>query len=51
VNPPSPRIVGGLVRRKLALTARDKSAVIAELLALFGASPDDTISEGYVNLA
>ena len=31
--------------------ARDKSAVIAELLALFGARPDDTISDGYVDLA
>jgi 5-methylthioadenosine/S-adenosylhomocysteine deaminase len=31
--------------------ARDKSAVIAELLALFGASPDDTIADGYVDLA
>ena len=31
--------------------ARDKAAVIAELLALLGASPDDTISDGYVDLA
>ncbi|MCA1562088.1 MAG: amidohydrolase [Acidobacteria bacterium] len=31
--------------------ARDKAAVITELLALFGASPDDTISDGYVDLA
>jgi 5-methylthioadenosine/S-adenosylhomocysteine deaminase len=31
--------------------ARDKAAVITELLALFGASPDDTISDGYVELA
>ena len=31
--------------------ARDKAAVIAELLALFGASPDDTIGDGYVGLA
>ena len=31
--------------------ARDKAAVITELLALFGASPDDTLSDGYVNLA
>jgi 5-methylthioadenosine/S-adenosylhomocysteine deaminase len=30
--------------------ARDKAAVISELLALFGASPDDTISDGYVDL-
>ena len=28
--------------------ARDKAAVITELLALFGANPDDTISDGYV---
>jgi 5-methylthioadenosine/S-adenosylhomocysteine deaminase len=31
--------------------ARDKAAVITELLALFGASPDDTLSDGYVELA
>jgi 5-methylthioadenosine/S-adenosylhomocysteine deaminase len=31
--------------------ARDKAGVIAELLSLFGASPDDTISDGYVELA
>jgi len=31
--------------------ARDKAAVIPELLALFGASPDDTISDGYADLA
>ena len=30
--------------------AQDKAAVIAELLALFGTSPDDTISDGYVDL-
>jgi 5-methylthioadenosine/S-adenosylhomocysteine deaminase len=30
--------------------AQDKASVIAELLALFGASPDDTISDGYVDL-
>ncbi len=30
--------------------AGDKAAVITELLALFGASPDDTISDGYVEL-
>jgi 5-methylthioadenosine/S-adenosylhomocysteine deaminase len=30
--------------------AQDKAAIIAELLALFGASPDDTISDGYVDL-
>ena len=30
--------------------ARDKASVISELLALFGASPDDTISDGYVDL-
>jgi 5-methylthioadenosine/S-adenosylhomocysteine deaminase len=30
--------------------ARDKAAVITELLALFGANPDDTISDGYVEL-
>jgi len=31
--------------------ARDKAAVITELLALFGARPDDTISEEYVDLS
>jgi 5-methylthioadenosine/S-adenosylhomocysteine deaminase len=31
--------------------ARDKAAIITDLLALFGASPDDTISDGYVDLA
>ena len=31
--------------------AQDKAAVITELLALFGTSPDDTISDGYVQLA
>jgi 5-methylthioadenosine/S-adenosylhomocysteine deaminase len=30
--------------------ARDKALVISELLALFGGSPDDTISDGYVDL-
>jgi 5-methylthioadenosine/S-adenosylhomocysteine deaminase len=31
--------------------ARDKAAVITELVRLFGADPDDTISDGYVELA
>ena len=31
--------------------ARDKAAVITELLALFGTSPDDTLSDGYAELA
>ena len=31
--------------------ARDKAAVIADLLALFGTRPDDTISDGYADLA
>src|SRR5262249_34785864 len=31
--------------------AEDKAAVITELLALFGANPDETISDGYVQLA
>ncbi len=31
--------------------ARDKAAVIAELLALFGARADDTISDGYADFA
>jgi 5-methylthioadenosine/S-adenosylhomocysteine deaminase len=30
--------------------ARDKAEIIADLLALFGASPDDTMAEGYVEL-
>ena len=29
--------------------AQDKASVITELLALFGATPDDTISDGYVD--
>jgi len=31
--------------------ARDKAAVISELLALFDAAPDETLGEGYVELA
>jgi 5-methylthioadenosine/S-adenosylhomocysteine deaminase len=31
--------------------AQDKASVITELLALFGTRPDDTISDGYVELA
>ena len=31
--------------------ARDKAAVITDLLALLGASPDDTISDGYADLS
>jgi 5-methylthioadenosine/S-adenosylhomocysteine deaminase len=31
--------------------ARDKAAVISDLLAVLGASPDDTISDGYADLA
>ncbi|HZT78035.1 MAG TPA: amidohydrolase family protein [Vicinamibacterales bacterium] len=31
--------------------AQDKASVIAQLLALFGTAPDDTISDGYVSLA
>jgi 5-methylthioadenosine/S-adenosylhomocysteine deaminase len=31
--------------------ARDKAAVITDLLALFGTHPDDTISDGYADLA
>jgi 5-methylthioadenosine/S-adenosylhomocysteine deaminase len=31
--------------------ARDKAAVIVELLGLFGTRPDDTINDGYVDLA
>src|SRR5262245_3096673 len=30
--------------------AEDKAGIITELLALFGTSPDDTISDGYVDL-
>jgi 5-methylthioadenosine/S-adenosylhomocysteine deaminase len=30
--------------------AQDKASVITELLALFGMAPDDTISDGYVDL-
>jgi 5-methylthioadenosine/S-adenosylhomocysteine deaminase len=31
--------------------ARDKAAVITDLLALFGTSPDDTLDDGYADLA
>jgi 5-methylthioadenosine/S-adenosylhomocysteine deaminase len=31
--------------------AGDKAAIITDLLALFGTSPDDTISDGYADLA
>jgi 5-methylthioadenosine/S-adenosylhomocysteine deaminase len=31
--------------------ARDKAAIITELLSLLGASPDETIADGYVDLA
>jgi 5-methylthioadenosine/S-adenosylhomocysteine deaminase len=31
--------------------AQEKAAIIADLLGLFGASPDDTITDGYVELA
>jgi 5-methylthioadenosine/S-adenosylhomocysteine deaminase len=31
--------------------ARDKAAVITELLGLFGTEADDTLGEGYVHLA
>lgn len=31
--------------------ARDKAAIIADLLALFGASPDDAISDGYAEMS
>ncbi len=31
--------------------ARDKAAVIADFLAMLGAKPDDTITDGYVDLA
>ena len=31
--------------------AEDKASVITELLALFGTTPDDTITDGYVSLA
>jgi 5-methylthioadenosine/S-adenosylhomocysteine deaminase len=30
--------------------AQDKAAIIAELLSLFGASPDDTLAEGYADM-
>ena len=31
--------------------ARDKAAIITELLALFGTRPDDTLPDGYVEFA
>jgi 5-methylthioadenosine/S-adenosylhomocysteine deaminase len=51
LNPPSPGYFVEVKSRTWSRRdARDKASVISELLALFGASPDDTISDGYVDL-
>ena len=52
VNPPAEGYFLELKSRTWSQRdARDKAAVITELLALFGASPDATLSDGYVELA
>lgn len=52
VNPPTPGYFLEVKSRTWSRRdARDKAAVITELLALLGASPDDAISDGYVDLA
>jgi 5-methylthioadenosine/S-adenosylhomocysteine deaminase len=51
LNPPTPGYFVEVKSRTWSRRdARDKASVISELLALFGASPDDTISDGYVDL-
>ena len=51
VSPPTPGYFVEVKSRTWSRRdARDKAAVISELLALFGAKPDDTISDGYVEL-
>ena len=51
----TPRAPGYFIEIKSRTWSRrdagDKAAVITELLALFGANPDDTIDDGYVQLA
>jgi 5-methylthioadenosine/S-adenosylhomocysteine deaminase len=52
VNPPAEGYFVELKSRTWSLRdARDKAAIITELLAIFGASADETIGEGYVHLA
>jgi 5-methylthioadenosine/S-adenosylhomocysteine deaminase len=52
INPPTPGYFVEVKSRTWSRRdARDKAAVITELLARFGASPDDTLSDGYVELA
>jgi 5-methylthioadenosine/S-adenosylhomocysteine deaminase len=52
VNPPTPGYFLEVKSRTWSRRdARDKAAVIAELLALFGASPDDTLSDSYAEIA
>jgi 5-methylthioadenosine/S-adenosylhomocysteine deaminase len=51
VNPPSDGFFLEVKSRTWSRRdAQDKARVINELLAVFGASPDDTISDGYVDL-
>jgi len=52
VNPPSDGYFVEVKSRTWSRRdAQDKARIITELLALFGASPDDTIADGYVDLA
>jgi 5-methylthioadenosine/S-adenosylhomocysteine deaminase len=52
IDPPSPGFFVEVKSRTWSRRdARDKAAVIAEFLALLGAKPDDTIADGYVDLA
>ena len=52
ISPPTPGFFLEVKSRTWSRRdARDKAAVITELLALLGANPDDTISDGYVELA
>lgn len=51
INPPSDGCFVEVKSRTWSRRdAQDKARVITELLALFGASPDDTITDGYVDL-
>jgi 5-methylthioadenosine/S-adenosylhomocysteine deaminase len=52
ISPPTPGIFIEVKSRTWSRRdARDKSAAITELLRLLGGNPDDTISDGYVELA
>jgi 5-methylthioadenosine/S-adenosylhomocysteine deaminase len=52
ISPPTPGFFIEVKSRTWSRRdARDKAAVITELLRLLGGNPDDTISDGYVELA